>query len=69
MTFSIVALPLPYAVYSLMPSGFFRLACVTVVTCLVASVAFYWLGLNKKEKNMVVGIINRIETIVLKIYK
>lgn len=61
LVFSVVAIPLPYIVSYIMPVGFLRLLLVTMVTGIVAVGAFYWVGLNHKEKKMVKGVISRIK--------
>lgn len=66
MVFSVVALPLPYLTYSLLPSGFFRLTSVTVMTFMVSSVLFYWIGLNIKEKEIVINYLHKISEHVVK---
>lgn len=58
--FAIVGLPLPYAVYRLMPSGFPRVFCIAVVTLIVATILFYHIVLNKKEKNIVLNVRNKV---------
>lgn len=61
LIFSVVAIPLPYIVSYIMPVGFLRLLFVTMVTGIVAVGAFYWVGLNHKEKKMVKGVISRVK--------
>lgn len=56
-----MAIPLPYIVSYIMPVGFLRLLFVTMVTGIVAVGAFYWVGLNHKEKKMVKGVISRVK--------
>ena len=55
LIFSVVTLPLPYAVWFVMPVGFLRLVCVTSVAIIVAALLFYLIVLNAKEKSMVVS--------------
>lgn len=55
--FALVALPFPYITYVLMPSGFIRLLCVTIVTTLCAFPAFYCITLNKGERSFIKNLI------------
>lgn len=55
--FALVALPCPYITYVLMPSGFIRLLCVTIVTTLCAFPAFYCITLNKGERSFIKNLI------------
>lgn len=61
LIFSVVAIPLPYIVSYIMPVGFLRLLLVTMFTGIVSVGAFYWVGLNHKEKKMVKGVISRVK--------
>lgn len=56
-TFALVALPFPYITYVLMPSGFIRLLCITIVTTLCAFPAFYCITLNKGERSFIKNLI------------
>lgn len=60
LVFSIVAILLPFIINTIMSAGFLRLSCVTVVTCITASISFYWLCLNDNEKCLVNSFINKI---------
>lgn len=60
LVFSVVALPVPYLIWYVMPVGFLRLFLVSAMTFVVALFLFYWIVLNKKEKSIVAKSFNKI---------
>lgn len=59
-TFSIMALIVPCIICQLLPYGFMRLVIVLIVSTIISSFTFYFLGMNKIEKGMCNNIIKNI---------